>query len=117
MSAALDYAMGGEALYTGGMEGDIADARAMQPFSPDPSVPWWQNLAAYGITRAIDNRFGPASVQGNTAPGSFAGQDGRTYTNSPSGHGGGATSASGGIPSWLMLAALGAVVLLVVVKA
>lgn len=112
MSAALDYAVGGEAGYTG-LEGDANDSRAMQAFSQDPSVPWWQAVATYGLTRAIDNRFGPPSVSGNTSPGSFAGQNGRTYSNAPTGAGGQAQSAAGGIPMWVLLAVgVGAVLLI-----
>lgn len=40
--------------------------------------PWWEGLATYGATRAIDAHFGPNPVQGNQA-GTYAGQNGRTY--------------------------------------
>lgn len=57
----------------------------MQPYTAAPAgreqAPWWQNLVAYGATKAIDNTFPTQNtgVRGNTQPGSFAGQNGRTY--------------------------------------
>lgn len=64
---------------------DASEWQKMQRFTPAPDgqepAPWWQNLVSYGITKAIDNTFpsDPRGIQGNTAPGSFAGQNGRTY--------------------------------------
>lgn len=102
MSAALDYAAAGEAGYTGSyvpLEADYNDAAQMQPFVADQSQPWWQNVISYGVVRAIDNRYGPTPVQGNTSPGSFAGQNGATYSQGPT-----PTPAAGGIPTtWLLL--------------
>lgn len=121
MSARLDYLAGGEAGYTGSyapadggfdlggmLPGDVSDGRQMQAFAP-AGMSWWEGVAAYGITRAIDNRFAPVQVQGNTQPGTFAGQNGRTYSNAPAG-----TTAPGGLPIGLLLAgaALVAVMLL-----
>lgn len=89
MGAAQDYAAGGDAAYTG--DGytlntiDAAEWQKMVPYQAAPAgneaAPWWQNLVSFGVTRAIDNTFpGQATrVQGNTQPGSFAGQNGRTY--------------------------------------
>lgn len=113
MSAALDYAVGGEAAYTG-LEGDSSDARAMQPFAADQSAPWWQSLVAYGVTRAIDNRFAPPNVTGNTSPGSFAGANGRTYSQAPQASGGGAMLAGSGVPSWLLIAGAAVVAFLLI---
>lgn len=113
MGAALDYAAGGEAGYTGGdafgvMPGDVYDMAQMQPFSSAPSdspgLSWWESAAQYGITRAIDNRFGPTNVGGNTAPGTYAGQNGRTYSNAP-GSAGGAQAAGIGGGTLLLVAA------------
>lgn len=67
-------------------DGDMAEWAKMQRFTAAPtpeaqSAPWWQNLVSYGVTKAIDNSFPSESrgVQGNTRPGSFAGQNGRSY--------------------------------------
>ena len=65
------------------LPGDARDDAQMQAFSPDPSRPWWEAMAVYGLTRAIDNRFAPPSVSGNVNAGSFAGSNGRTYGNTP----------------------------------
>ena len=113
MGAALDYAAGGEAGYTG-LEGDVRDSAHMQPFAQQQGAAWWESLITYGVTRAIDNRFGPTNVSGNTSPGSFAGTNGRTYAQNPSGQGGGAATAAGwgGMPWLLIGAAVVGVVLL-----
>lgn len=64
---------------------DGAEWNKMQPYSGAPAgreqQPWWQNMVAYGFTKAIDNTFPTQAngVRGNTQPGSFAGQNGRTY--------------------------------------
>ena len=95
MSAANDYAAGGEAGYTGSYvdtgtawgisEGDAAEWSKMTAFTAAPqqaeAAPWWANMVGYGITKAIDNTFPNQNtgIQGNTKPGSFAGQNGRTY--------------------------------------
>lgn len=79
--------------------GDMADQQAMGPFNPPVAqaqgAPWWAAIAAYGVTRAIDNQFpgSPTGTMGNTYPGSVAGTNGRTYTMRPSGSGGGVNSA------------------------
>lgn len=100
--------------YWGGamiMEGDRAEVAAMQPFAAQQDAPWWQSLVMYGATRAIDNRFGRPNVQGNTDPGTFAGSNGGTYQNQPTGSGGGATRAPAvrpqlvsGVPDWALMA-------------
>lgn len=85
------------------LPGDQADAQAMDAWNPAPAAqagaPWWAGIAAYGITRAIDNQFpgSPTGIQGNTYPGSGAGNSGRTYTMRPNGAGGGVGSASTGV--------------------
>ncbi|MBP6899521.1 MAG: hypothetical protein KBC73_05500 [Burkholderiaceae bacterium] len=70
-----------------GLGSDMAEAQQMAPFAPPAAqqqgMAWWESLIAYGATRAIDNRFGPVNVAGNTQPGTFAGQNGRTYTQTP----------------------------------
>lgn len=105
------------------LPGDVADAQQMEPWKPqaarDNSVPWWAGIAAYGITRAIDNQFpgSPQGTLGNVYPGSFSGYNGRTYTARPSAIGGGAASASlrfgmGGNPLLMVGLLVGAVLLL-----
>ncbi len=86
MSAQLDRGLDP---YYGSLQGDYSDAQHMAPFV-HPIVAasgssWWEGTIAYGLTRAIDNRFAPPPVQGNTSPGSFAGQNGRTYVNGQQG--------------------------------
>ncbi|MFY9477172.1 MAG: hypothetical protein WAQ08_05845 [Aquabacterium sp.] len=63
------------------LESDIRDAYQVAPYQGgDSASPWWQNLVLYGAVRAIDNQFGaPATVYGNTSPGTFAGQNGKSY--------------------------------------
>jgi hypothetical protein len=62
---------------------DGVEAKQMQPFAADQSAPWWQSMIMYGATRAIDNRFGPVNVAGDVGSGTYAGQNGRTYLNTP----------------------------------
>ena len=85
MSAYLDDLVGDD--YTSRYIGnDAAEAYKMQPFTPrvqgaEPA-PWWQGLVMYGATRAIDNTFDRRrdDLRGNTGPGTFAGQNGSTYS-------------------------------------
>lgn len=95
MSARDDYEVGGEAAYTGSYidtgtawgasPTDLAEWNKMQPYTAAPAgreqAPWWQNVIGYGLTKAIDNTFPTQNtgVRGNTNPGSFAGQNGRSY--------------------------------------
>lgn len=86
------------------LPGDVYDTAQMAPFiapaAAKQGMQWWEGVAMYGITRAIDNRFGPVNVAGNTQAGSFAGQNGRTYTN---GRPGTAPASAAGIPWALVL--------------
>lgn len=69
---------------------------------------WFERVAEFGLSRAIDAHYGPSAVDKTTAKGSYAGQDGKTYVIS-------APSTNGGInPTMLLLiaAAVGAVILL-----
>lgn len=65
---------------------DAAEAARMAPFAPrvqgQEQPPWWQSIVQYGLVRAIDNTLPGRSpgIAGNTSPGSFAGQNGGTYT-------------------------------------
>ncbi len=70
------------------MPGDGAEAQRMNPYTPapvnsNPAAPWWERLVMYGATRAIDNAMPGqvAGIGGNTNPGTFSGQNGRTYQN------------------------------------
>lgn len=97
MSGYYDYLAGdGDAGYTGSYvdtgtafgatAADMAEWPKMQAFTPAPQGAreenaWWQNLVSYGVARAIDNSLPNQNngIQGNVAPGSFAGQNGKTY--------------------------------------
>lgn len=62
-----------------GWSADNAESRKFGQFYPE-GVPWWQSLATYGATRAIDAHYMQATVDKTAAPATFAGQNGRTYT-------------------------------------
>lgn len=70
------------------LEADINEAlkyNALTPASTDAqnAVPWWASMVQFGITRAIDNTFpieSAGTIQGNTRPGTFAGANGQTYS-------------------------------------
>jgi hypothetical protein len=74
---------------------DTREQQKLGGFYP-PSAPWWQGLATYGATRAIDAQFGPPPSQSN-GYGTFAGQNGRTYAQGPNrqNQGGAADDGSG----------------------
>lgn len=59
--------------------------------------PWWERVAEYGLTRAIDNHLGPAQQNKTSAPATFAGQNGLTYSQV------GTPLAQGGGAGWLPL--------------
>lgn len=65
-----------------------------------------ESIATYGLTRAIDNHFGPVETNKTNAPGSFAGQNGLTYTAQP---GQGIAGLGGG---WVLPVALVGIALL-----
>lgn len=62
---------------------------------------WWERVAQYGLTRAIDNQYGPAATNKTSTPGTYAGQNGKTYVN-PNDRARGITADNVG--SWLPLA-------------
>lgn len=71
--------------YSGGgyyTTGDAYEAAKMTQFYPSSTTtgaPWWESLARYGVTRAVDAAIGPPPLQYNQ-PGTFAGQNGQTYS-------------------------------------
>lgn len=93
-----------------GLQGDVYDNAQMGAYSAN-GEPWWQSLIQYGAVRAIDNRYGPVNVGGNTAAGSFAGANGRTYGNAGTNTAGRTVAGSaGGDNSLLLLLLIGAAV-------
>lgn len=61
--------------------GDRAESMRLQGFSQDQSVPWWQSMATYGFTRAIDNHYRNPPTPSGSQPATYSGQNGRTYAN------------------------------------
>ncbi|MFT3665573.1 hypothetical protein [Piscinibacter sp.] len=117
MSARIDYMMG-DVGYTGPslMPGDVTDTAAVAPYvNTSNGASWWESLIQYGVTKAIDNKLGGSNVAGNTAVGSYAGQNGRTYMNNTSGQAGGLSASVGGVPLWALLA-VGAVAAFVALR-
>jgi len=102
---------------------DVAEAQKMASYVPQDGsgAPWWQSVIRYGLVKAIDNTLPgqQTGIQGNTNPGTFAGQNGKTYgqpgalnrppgsvqANGSSGAPAGATMARGGMSPVLLLAA------------
>ncbi len=75
---------------------DARESAKLDAFVPAPngdSRPWWERVAEYGLTRAIDNQYGPPAVNKTSAPATFAGQNGRTYSTAPNN---GTASPAGG---------------------
>lgn len=62
---------------------DAREAAKLDPYVPaaaGDTRPWWERVAEYGLTRAIDNQVGPSAPNKTSQPASFAGQNGRTYS-------------------------------------
>jgi len=62
---------------------DDREAAKLDSYVPRPEGddrPWYERVAEYGLTRAIDSNFGPKAVNKTGAAGTFAGQNGRTYS-------------------------------------
>ena len=97
-------------LYTApGYWTDAFEASKVAPYVAAPSGdsrPWWERVAEYGITRAIDNHLGPTSQNKTSAPATFAGQNGQTYSQV------GSPLAGGGMGGLLPILAIGAAALL-----
>lgn len=72
---------------------DNAEAAKLNQFYPGSSTSgssgpqWWEQLAAYGATRAIDAHFAPSTTDKTIMPGTYAGQNGRTYAGGAVGGG------------------------------
>lgn len=84
---------------------DAREAQKLDPFVPRPNGdtrPWWERVAEYGLTRAIDSNYGPPAANKTGAAATFAGQNGRTYSTAP-GAPGAAGQGAGMLP--LLLAA------------
>lgn len=87
---------------------DARESNKMDPYTAgDNSTPWWERLAIYGVTRAIDNHIGPPEQNKTSAPATFAGQNGRTYSQVGSPLQGGVAGMG-----WLPLVAIGALAFL-----
>lgn len=84
---------------------DYAEANKLNQFYPQNGASWWENLAAYGATRAIDSHFAPSAVDKTAAGATYAGQNGRTYSA------GAAQGAAGG--NGMLLLVLAGVALVV----
>lgn len=85
---------------------DAREANKLDAFVPRPNGdtrPWWERVAEYGMTRAIDNQFGPAPTNKTGAAATFAGQNGRTYSQATAS--GAAAGQGGGSFLPLLLAA------------
>lgn len=63
---------------------DMREAMKLDPYVPRPNGdarPWWERVAEYGLSRAIDANFGPPPVDNTATAATFAGQNGRTYSS------------------------------------
>ena len=66
-------------------DSDVNEWAKLARFAPraagEEDAPWWQGIVKYGLVKAIDNTLPgqPRGIQGNTQPGSFAGQNGQSY--------------------------------------
>lgn len=81
---------------------DYREASKLQQFYPADS-PWWEGLAKFGITRAIDAHYGAQAVDKSLANATYAAANGRTV----------ATGKLGTTPSSSTLVLLGLGVLVI----
>lgn len=98
---------------------DAREAAKLDRFVPSAAGdtrPWWERVAEYGLTRAIDNQVGPAAPNKTQAPASFAGQNGRTYSQVGPQPGPGLMGMGSGTTTLLLLAAVGVVAFLALKK-
>ena len=71
---------------------DARETQKLDAFVPRPAGdtrPWWERVAEFGLTRAIDSHYGPPAVNKTSAPATYAGQNGRTYVQGTAQPGGG----------------------------
>lgn len=90
---------------------DAVDAARFEQFTPavqGDTRAWYERVAEYGLGRYIDNRWGPSEVIRSNNPATFAGQNGRTYTNVPVQGG----AAQGGGTNLLLIGAVAVAALL-----
>lgn len=59
--------------------GDLAEQNKFGQFYGG-GAPWYEQLAMYGATRAIDAHFMSAAVDKSAAAATYAGANGKTYT-------------------------------------
>lgn len=62
---------------------DIREANKLDSFVAAPNGdtrPWYERVAEFGLTRAIDSHYGPTATLRN-GPATYAGQNGQTYAN------------------------------------
>lgn len=84
---------------------DAREAAKLDQFVVRPNGdnrPWWERVAEYGLTRAIDNQYGPVAPNKTGTAGTFAGQNGKTYVN-PNDRARGGAGAPAGDGNWLLL--------------
>lgn len=87
---------------------DYREAQKLDQYVPrgeNDTRPWWERVAEYGLTRAIDSNFGPPAVNKTGVGGTYAGQNGRTYQVGATGY----QSQPNGGGNWLPLILAGAV--------
>lgn len=89
---------------------DARESSKLDAFVATPegdTRPWWDRVAEYGVTRAIDNHFGPTQSNKTSQPATFAGQNGKTYSQV------GSPLQAGGLSGLLLpLLAIGAIAFL-----
>ncbi|MDZ7939271.1 MAG: hypothetical protein U5M53_13755 [Rhodoferax sp.] len=69
-------------------DSDYRESVKLDAYTPSVSggeqMEWWERLAQYGATRAIDAQFGPPAVNKTGNASTYAGQNGLTYSRANS---------------------------------
>lgn len=67
---------------TPAMGRDAVEAAKLAPYQPGAgTMPMWEAIAQFGITRAIDSHYNAKAYPAGSMPATYAGQNGMTYVN------------------------------------
>lgn len=89
-------------------DSDYREALKLDPYVARPAGddrPWYERVAEFGLTRAIDAHYGPTAVNKTSTGATFAGQNGLTYSQVGRANTGQPTTLGSVLP-WLVAGAV-----------
>jgi len=90
-------------------DSDYREAIKLDPYVAKPAGdtrPWYERVAEYGLTRAIDSNYGPSAVNKTSTGATFAGQNGLTYSQVGRSNTAQQTASVGNLLPWLLAGAV-----------